>query len=84
MRIYMQTLYSAEQPLRFYHLHLQPDLLGGWTLIRESGLQGARGQVAKEHFEQRADAERCLIRRRDMQLKRGYKVVFRAGTSKEI
>lgn len=84
MRIYMQTLYAADQPLRFYHLHLQPDLLGGWTLVRESGLQGSRGQVTKEHFEQRIDAERSLIRRRDMQLKRGYKVVFREGLSQEV
>jgi predicted DNA-binding WGR domain protein len=79
MRIYMQTLHSPEQPLRFYHLHLQPDLLGGWSLVRESGLQGGRGQVKKEHFSDRTDAERSLIRHRDMQLKRGYRVVFREG-----
>lgn len=83
MRIYMQTLYSPEQPLRFYHLHLQPDLLGGWTLVRESGLQGGRGQVKKEYFDNRSEAERSLIRRRDMQLKRGYRVVFREGLSHE-
>ncbi|MES9937792.1 MAG: hypothetical protein ABW153_15205, partial [Sedimenticola sp.] len=29
MRIYMQTPHIPEQPLRFYHLHLQQDLLGG-------------------------------------------------------
>ncbi len=79
MRIYMQTQYVAEQPLRFYQLQLQPDLLGGWTLVRESGLQGRRGQVTKEYFEQREDAEQMLMRRRDMQLRRGYRVVFREG-----
>ena len=79
MRIYMQTLYSPEQPLRFYHLHLQADLLGGWTLIRESGLQGGRGRVSTEHFDSRSQAEQSLIQRRDMQLRRGYKVVFREG-----
>ena len=83
MRIYMQTQYVPEQPLRFYQLHLQPDLLGGWTLVRESGLQGRRGQVTKEYFEQREEAEQMLIRRRDMQLKRGYRVVFREGILKE-
>ena len=83
MRIYMQTLYSAEQPLRFYHLHLQPDLLGGWTLIRESGLQGRRGQVKKEYFESRSEAERSLIDRRDVQIKRGYRVVFREGMARD-
>ena len=83
MRIYMQTQYQPEQPLRFYQLHLQPDLLGGWTLVRESGLQGARGQVTKEYFTRREEAEQMLIRRRDMQLKRGYRVVYREGILKE-
>lgn len=84
MRIYMQTLQAPEQPLRYYHLILQPDLLSGWNLVRESGIQGARGQVAKEHFEARDEAERTLIKRRDMQLKRGYRVVFREGAPRDL
>lgn len=83
MRIYMQTQYQPEQPLRFYQLHLQPDLLGGWTLVRESGLQGARGKVTKEYFTRREEAEQMLIRRRDMQLQRGYRVVYREGILRE-
>ena len=84
MRIYMQTLHSPEQPLRYYHLHLQPDLLEGWNLVRESGVQGSRGQVTKEHFETREAAEQTLIKRRDMQLKRGYRVVFREGAPRDV
>jgi predicted DNA-binding WGR domain protein len=83
MRIYMQTQVSPEQPLRFYHLHLQQDLLGGWSLVRESGVQGGRGQITKEFFQEREEAERTLIRRRDMQIKRGYRVVFREGSPRE-
>ena len=79
MRIYMQTQYSPGQPLRFYHLHLQPDLLDGWTLIRESGVQGLRGQTRQQYFEQRSDAEQALIGWRDKQIKKGYRVVFREG-----
>ncbi len=79
----MQTQYSPEQPLRFYHLHLQPDLLGGWKLIRESGIQGRRGQVTQEYFEHWDDAERTLIRRRDAQLKRGFRVVFKEGAPQQ-
>ena len=52
-------------------------------LVRESGLQGARGQVTKEYFTRREEAEQMLIRRRDMQLKRGYRVVYREGILKE-
>ncbi|MCB1858015.1 MAG: WGR domain-containing protein [Gammaproteobacteria bacterium] len=84
MRIYMQTKYSPEQPLRFYHLHLQPDLLGGWTLVRETGLQGARGKVTKEYFQDRENAERRLVERRDTQLAKGYRVVYREGILREV
>lgn len=84
MRIYMQTQYLPGQPLRFCHLHLQQDLLGGWTLIRESGLQGGRGRVTRELFELREEAERALVQRRDHQLAQGYRVVFREGALREI
>ncbi|MCP3868578.1 MAG: WGR domain-containing protein [Gammaproteobacteria bacterium] len=81
MRIYMQTRCTLGEPLRFYHLHLQQDLLGGWTLIRESGIQGTRGQSKKEHYDHRTDAEHALIQMRDKQLNRGYRVVFREGST---
>lgn len=83
MRIYMQTPHIPEQPLRFYHLHLQQDLLGGWTLVRESGLQGKRGAVKQAHFDNREDAERALSKFRDAQLKRGYRIVFSKGAIQE-
>ena len=83
MRIYMQTQHIPEQPLRFYHLHLQQDLLGGWSLVRESGLQGKRGQVKRVYFKTREEAETALIKYRDMQLRRGYRVVFREGIIQE-
>lgn len=83
MRIYMQTQSAGEEPLRFYHLHLQQDLLGGWNLIRESGIQGQRGKVTREYFSSREEAEETLIKRRDMQLRRGYRVVYREGISRE-
>lgn len=83
MRIYMQTIQSREQPLRFYQLHLQQDLLGSWVLIRESGFQGSRGQVKRSYFKDRDEAEQAMARLRDMQAKRGYRVVFREGTPRE-
>ena len=69
--------------MRFYHLHLQKDLLGGWSLIRESGIQGKRGQVTKEYFKGREEAEEKLTKRRDMQIRRGYRVVFRESSPRE-
>lgn len=79
MRIYMQTPVSSEDNLRFYHLLLQPDLLGGWILVREWGFQGAAGRIKKSHFPVLEEAQEALIKARDQQLKRGYRVVFMAG-----
>jgi len=76
MRIYMQIPPEGAKAPRYYHLHLQEDLLEGWTLIREWGYQGAAGRVKKEHFNDREGAESALLRVRDEQIKRGYQVVF--------
>jgi len=76
MRIYMQFNDLDSGPLRFYHLMLQQDLLGGWFLISESGIQGSPGRVTKKQFNEFAEAEAALLAARDRQLKKGYKVVF--------
>jgi predicted DNA-binding WGR domain protein len=76
MRIYMQIPPEGDKAPRFYHLHLQEDLLDGWSLIREWGYQGARGRVLREQFADRQGAEDALLRARDEQLGRGYRVVF--------
>jgi predicted DNA-binding WGR domain protein len=76
MRIYMQIPPEGDKAPRYYHLHMQEDLLEGWTLIREWGYQGASGRVKKEHFQDREAAEATLMRARDEQIKRGYRVVF--------
>ena len=76
MRIYMQTPISEDQTLRFYHLLLQRDLLGGWMLTREWGLQGSSGRSRREHYDERDAAVEALIAARDAQIRRGYRVVF--------
>ncbi|NNG11624.1 MAG: WGR domain-containing protein [Halobacteria archaeon] len=76
MRIYMQIPPEGDRPPRYYHLHLQEDLIEGWTLLREWGFQGSGGRLLREHFPDRESAEAALINVRDEQLKRGYQVVF--------
>jgi predicted DNA-binding WGR domain protein len=76
MRIYMQIPPSDAGPPKFYHLHLQEDLLEGWTLVREWGFQGARGRMVKDHYPDRESAEQAMLSARDTQLKKGYQVVF--------
>ena len=79
MRIYMQTVADADKFPRFYQLLLQEDLINGWTLVREWGQQGAAGRVKKDHFATREDAQRALLKVRDAQLQRGYRVVYMRG-----
>ena len=79
MRIYLQTPFSDDRPPRFYHLFLQEDLLGGWSLVKEWGFQGASGRVQREHFDSREQALDALLRSRDQQIQRGYQVMFFQG-----
>lgn len=79
MRIFLQQPpIAAEQP-RFYQLHLQQDLLGGWVLTREWGQPGARISSKREVFLQREEAEAALDKFRDQQLRKGFRVMFADG-----
>ena len=79
MRIFMQTRPSLDRAPRFYHLFLQEDLIGGWTLVKETGAQGSPGKVSKQHFDNWDEALETLMTLRDKQLMRGYQVVFVQG-----
>jgi predicted DNA-binding WGR domain protein len=81
MRIYMQIPPGDAGAPKFYHLHLQEDLLEGWTLIREWGYQGARGRMVKDHYPDRDSAEMAMLKVRDAQINKGYQVVFMQGQS---
>ncbi|TAH41245.1 MAG: WGR domain-containing protein [Elusimicrobia bacterium] len=79
MRIYMQTRSEDSGPLRFYQLSLQQDLLGGWTLYREWGNQGARSSMKREIYLDRDSAISAFEKARDSQVRRGFRVVFSQG-----
>lgn len=79
MRVYMQIPAVEDRPPRFFHILLQQDLLGGWSLVKESGYQGASGRVKRQHFKTRDEAEAALIAQRDAQIKKGFQVVFVQG-----
>ena len=79
MRIYLQTLPTVDGNPRYYHLFLQEDLIDGWTLVKENGIQGSSGKVTKMHFNDHDQALAALIKARDSQIKRGYHVVFMRG-----
>lgn len=79
MRLLLQQRPDGPEAPRFVQLMLQPDLLGGWTLLRESGLIGGRSQVRREQFPDRDTAFAALEHARDQQLKRGFQLMFAQG-----
>lgn len=79
MRVYMQMIEDPDKAPRFYLLMLQEDLINGWNLVREWGQQGLPGRVKKDHFDSRDAAEHALLKVRDAQVKRGYRVVYMRG-----
>jgi predicted DNA-binding WGR domain protein len=80
MRIFMQTKTQGPEAPRYYHLILQQDLLGGWSLTREWGHPGGRASAKREVYLERDAAERALMSARDAQIKRGFQVMFCQGS----
>jgi len=79
MRLLLQQRPDGHEAPRFVQLMLQPDLLGGWTLLRESGRIGGRSSVRREQYLDQAAAVAALEQARDQQLKRGFQLMFAQG-----
>ncbi len=81
MRIYLQRPESDNDPARFYQLILQPDLLGGATLIRQWGRLGERGSHRKTLFHSLEEAQQELENLRKRLQEQGYTTTFIQGIS---
>lgn len=79
MHLYMQTPPGSGAAPRYCRIALEQDLLGGWTLYRESGTEGGRATLKREVYLQREEALTALENARDAQLKRGFKVMITQG-----
>ena len=79
MRLLLQQRPDGNEAPRFVQLQLQPDLLGGWTLLRETGHIGARSTLRRELFPDQASALAAMEAARDVQLKRGFQLMFAQG-----
>lgn len=62
----------ARNMARFYRLDVQPDLFGGWVLIREWGRIGRGGTVRALPCPSEAEARVALERQRRAKERRGY------------
>ncbi|NUS37426.1 MAG: WGR domain-containing protein [Lysobacter sp.] len=79
MRLLLQQRPDGREAPRFVQLMLEPDLLGGWTLVRESGQIGGRSTLRREQYLDQASATAALEHARDSQLKKGFQLMFVQG-----
>jgi len=79
MRLYLQAMPATTEAPRYVQIALEQDLLGGWTLYRESGVQGGKATLKREQFLERDDALAAFQKARDAQIKRGFRVMFSQG-----
>ena len=79
MRLLMQQRPDGREAPRFVQLQLQPDLLGGWMLLRETGQIGGVSTLKRELYTDQASAMAALEAARDAQLKRGFQLMFAQG-----
>jgi hypothetical protein len=81
MRVFLQQRPAGHEPPRFVQLMLQPDLLGGWTLVRESGLVGGRSQLRRDQYLDQASAVAAFEQARDLHLKKGFQLTYSEGAT---
>ncbi len=76
MRVFLEQPACGTDPARYLQMTLQPDLFGGWELLRESGPIGGRAQLRREQFPGQAPALAALEKARDAHLHRGYAITY--------
>ena len=79
MRLLLQQRPGGPEAPRFVQLMLERDLLGGWTLVRETGQVGGRSSVRREQFMEQGEALAALEHARDLQLRKGFQLMFAQG-----
>lgn len=79
MRIFLQAAGDIGASPKYCHLILEQDLLGSWTLLRETGQPGGRTGLKREVFLDLDQAQQALLAARDSHLKRGFRVMFAQG-----
>ena len=79
MRLLLQQRPEGREAPRFVQLMLERDLLGGWSVVRESGQIGGRSQLRRDQFPDQASATAAFEHARDLQLKKGFQLMFVQG-----
>lgn len=70
--LHLRRIDPAANMARFYRMVVQPDLVGGATLIREWGRIGSPGRVVTEHYRDEGLAVDALTDLARIKARRGY------------
>ena len=81
MRLLLQQRPLAGEIPKYVQLILQQDMLGGWSLLRETGQTGGKASLKREQFLDQGAALAAFERARDAQIKRGFQVMFAQGAT---
>ncbi|MBP6310592.1 MAG: WGR domain-containing protein [Arenimonas sp.] len=81
MRVLMQQPPQGLESPRYVSISLQQDLLGGWLLLRESGIIGGKSQLKREQFLATEPAIDAFENARAAHIKKGYQVMFVQGVT---
>ncbi len=79
MRVFLQQRPNAGEAPRYVQLTLQPDLFGGWELLRETGQVGGRAQLKREQYLLQDEATAAFEKAREGHVKRGFQQMFVQG-----
>jgi predicted DNA-binding WGR domain protein len=79
MRLFLQQPPQAGEAPKFVNRILEQDLLGGWSVLKETGQTGGRSQLKREQFLDRDQALAAFEKARDQQVRKGFRVMFAAG-----
>jgi predicted DNA-binding WGR domain protein len=70
--VHLIRIDAARNMRRFYRLDVQPDLFGGFAVVKEWGRIGARGRMMDELHATEAIAAAAMQRQADRKRRRGY------------
>lgn len=79
MRMFLQQPPQPGVSPKFCQLTLQADLLGGFTLLKETGEIGGRSQLRRSVHPDQDSAVAAFEAARDRELARGFRITFAEG-----
>ena len=71
--VHLVRIDPSRRMWRYYHLDVQPNLFGGFGLVREWGRIGRRGRLRHDPYLSETEATAALQRLHAAKCRRGYR-----------